>query len=98
MNIYGGQLGCLCLELELLEVVHQVGQDPPDGPDLVRQLGQAVSEQKFPLEFVAASAHQLLQLQDVGGGAEGGGDHEGEQQLLRPADQLGQQGMDFLLG
>ena len=50
------------------------------------------------MKFVAASAHQLLQLQDVGGGAEGGGDHEGEQQLLRPAYQLGQQGMDFLLG
>ena len=50
------------------------------------------------MEFVTASAHQLLQLQDVGGGAEGGGNHEGEQQLLRPAYQLGQQGVDFLLG
>ena len=54
MNICGGQLGCLRLELQLLEVVHQVGQDPPDGPDLVRKLGQAVREQQLSLEFVAA--------------------------------------------
>ena len=54
MNICGGQLGCLRLELQLLEIVHQVGQDPPDGPDLVRQLGQAVREQQLSLEFVAA--------------------------------------------
>ena len=74
------------------------GQDLSDPSYLVRQLGQAVSEEKFPVEFVAASAHQLLQLQDVGGGAQGGRDHEGEQQLLRPADQLWQEGMDFLLG
>ena len=64
------------------------GEDLSDPSYLVRQLGQAVSEEKFPVEFVAARAHQLLQLQDVGGGAQGGGDHEGEQQLLRPADQL----------
>ena len=54
MNICGGQLGCLRLELQLLEVVHQVGQDPPDGSDLVRKLGQAVREQQLSLEFVAA--------------------------------------------
>ena len=54
MNICGGQLACLRLELQLLEVVHQVGQDPPDGADLVRKLGQAVREQQLSLEFVAA--------------------------------------------
>ena len=48
------------------------------------------------MKFVTASADQLLQLQDVCGGAEGGGNHEGEQQLLRPANQLGEQGVDFL--
>ena len=72
------------------------GQDLSDPSYLVRQLGQTVSEEKFPVKFVTASADQLLQLQDVCGGAESGGNHEGEQQLLRPAYQLGEQGVDFL--
>ena len=54
MNICGGQLGCLRLELQLLEVVDQVGQDPPDGADLVRKLGQAVRKQKLSLQFIAS--------------------------------------------
>ena len=81
------QVGCQC---------DHGGQDLSDPSYLVRQLGQTVSEEKFPVKFVTASAHQLLELQDVGGGAEGGGNHEGEQQLLGTAAQLGQQGMDFL--
>ena len=64
------------------------GQDLSDPSYLVWQLGQTVSEEKFPLKFVAARADQLLELQDVCGGAEGGGNHEGEQQLLGSADQL----------
>ena len=45
------------------------GQDLSDSSYLVWQLGQTVSEEKFPLKFVAARADQLLELQDVCGGA-----------------------------
>ena len=57
--------------IQMLQDVDQVGEDASDDSDLVRKLREAVGEQKFPLELVAALGDQLLQLVDVVRGAEG---------------------------
>ena len=57
--------------MQLLQNVDQVREDASDDSNLVRKLGEAVGEQKFPLQLVAALGDQLLQLVYVVRGAEG---------------------------
>ena len=87
-SLYRAHPSPLARLVQLLEHVDQVGEDPTDHPDLVGQLGQAVREQKFSMELVAALRDQLLQLVDVVGRAEGGRHDEREEQLLRASQQV----------